>query len=203
MDVKWIDVAGTRVLVPDCCQRVRSTPDDPQDAVPLVMETDVSVALLFLYPMRAEDAMPYDAPEAVIEGIHQTHGDDQGLVEVKSGKTRSGSRYIYSIVKTMMDPVGVQYGLTMDVETVGGALHVQGFFDEKGVTGTRASVILAMLSGKGEVGPDMEGWARDPYDEAHTRGFLANLSEAAEYDALFLDDPLSMARTFATCVAGA
>ena len=103
----------------------------------------------------------------------------------------------------MMDPVGVQYGLTMDVETVGGALHVQGFFDEKGVTGTRASVILAMLSGKGEVGPDLEGWARDPYDEGHTRGFLANLSEAAEYDALFPDDPLSMARTFATCVAGA
>lgn len=202
MDAKWIDAAGARVSVPDGYQQVRSTPDDPQDAVPLVKETDSSAALVFLYPMRAEDAMPYDAPGTVIEGIHQAHGDDQGLIEVESGKTRSGNRYIYSIVKTMMGPVGVQYGLTMDVEAVGGALHVQGFFDEKGMTGTRASVILAMLSSKGEVGPDMEGWARDPYDETHTRGFLANLSEAAEYDALFPDDPLSMARTFVTCVAG-
>lgn len=202
MDAKWIDVAGARVLVPGCYQRVRSMPDDPQDAVPLAAESDASTAFVLLYPIPPEYAMPYDDPEAVIEGIHQAHGDDQGLVEVKSAKTQSGVSYIYSIVKTMMDPVGVQYGLAMDIETGGGALHVQGFFDEKGMTGTRVSVVFAMLSGRGEVGPDMEGWARDPYDEAHTRGFLANLSEAAEYDALFPDDPLSMARRFATCVAG-
>lgn len=200
MDAKWIDVAGARVPVPGCYQRVRSMPDDPQGAVPLATESDASTAFVLLYPIPPEHAMPYDDPEAVIEGIHQAHGDDQGLVEVKSAKTQSGVSYIYSIVKTMMDPVGVQYGLTMDIETGSGALHVQGFFGEKGMTGARASVVFAMLSSKGELGPDMEGWAKDPYDEGHTRGVLANLSETAEYDALFPDDPLSVARAFVACL---
>lgn len=111
-----------------------------------------------------------------------------------------GNPFIYSIVKTKAEPSGVQFGLTLDIGVGSAALHVQGFFDEKGTTGLRAAMVYELMRRENKVGPAMEGWSKDPYDEKHTRGFLANLSEREEFDAMFPEDPLSMARAFVACL---
>lgn len=200
MDAKWIDIAGGQVLVPSIYQQVQSMPEDPEDSVPLMTETESSTAFALLYLIPAEYAMPYDNPRDVIDGIHQAHGDDQGLVEVKSAKMQGGNPFIYSIVKTKVEPIGVQYALTADIDVGSAALHAQGFFDEKGTTGMRAAMVYELMRRENQVGPAMEGWSKDPYDESHTRGFLANLSEREEFDVMFPEDPLSMARSFVGCL---
>lgn len=200
MDTKWIELSGGKVLVPAAYQQVNSMPDDPEGSVPLVAETDGSMAFVLLYLLPVKHAMPYDNPREVIDGIHRAHGDDQGLVEVVSATTPEGNPYIYSIVKTQVEPSGVQYCLTMDVGVGSVVVRAQGFFDEKGPTGARAAAVYAFLRGKGEVGPNLEGWSKDPYDEGHTRGFLMNLSEREEFDVMFPEDPLSMARSFVRCI---
>lgn len=200
MDARWIEFSGGQLLVPAAYQQVNSMPEDPVGSVPLMTDTDFSTAFVMLYPMPAEYAMPYDNPQDVIDGIHEALGDDQGLVEVTSGDTPSGNPYIFSIVKTKTGQPGVQYGLTMDIGLGDVAVHAQGFFDEKGVTGIRAAAVFAALRNKGEVGPEMQGWSRDPYDGSRKKVFLMNMSEDEAYDAMFPEDPLSMARTFARCV---
>lgn len=200
MDAKWVGFSGGKLLVPAVYQVVNSMPDDPVGSVPLMADTDISTAFVMLYLIPAEHAMPYGSPQAVIDGIHEALGSDQGLVEVSSGDTPSGNPYILSIVKTKTGQPGVQYGLTMDVGLGDAAMHVQGFFDEKGVTGIRAAAVFSALRNKGEIGPEMQGWSRDPYDGAYERGFLMNMSEGEDYDAMFPEDPLSMARAFARCV---
>ena len=200
MDAKWVAFSGGKLLVPVEYQQVDSMPEDPVGSVPLMVDTDISTAFVMLYMMPAEYAMPFGSPRAVIDGIHEALGDDQGLVEVTGGETPSGNPYLLSIVKTKTGQPGVQYGLTMDVGVGAAAVHVQGFFDEKGVTGVRAAAVFAMLRNKGEVGPDMQGWSGDPYDDSYKRGFLKNISEGEEFDEMFPEDPLSMARAFARCV---
>lgn len=200
MDARWIGFAGGRLLIPNVYQQVESMPEDPVGSVPLMADTGSSTAFVLLYLMPMEHAMPFGKPRAVIDGIHEALGDDQGLVEVTGGETPSGNPYLLSIVKTKTGRPGVQYGLTMDVGVGGASVHVQGVFDEKGVTGVRAAAVFATLRNKGEVGPEMQGWSSDPYDGSYKRGFLKNISEGEEFDEMFPEDPLSMARAFARCV---
>lgn len=200
MDAMWIGFAGGRLLVPAAYQQVESMPEDPVGSVPLMADKGSSTAFVLLYLIPVEHAMHFDNPRAVIDGIHEVLGDDQGLVEVTAGETPSGNPYLLSIVKTKTGQPGVQYGLTMDVGVGGAAVHVQGFFDEKEVTGIRAAAVFSELRKRGEVGPEMQGWSGDPYDGSRKRGFLTNMSEREEFDAMFPEDPLSMARAFARCV---
>lgn len=147
MNTKQIAIGQCRVSVPDYFQQVDSTPEDPEESIPLMAQSESAVCLVVLQPLSPEDAMPFDNSESVIEGIHECLDEEQGLIEVEAGG-KVGSRYIYSIVKTLQNPnvpEGVQYTLTLDREYGDKMIHAQGFFDEQGITGMRNSIIFAMF----------------------------------------------------------
>lgn len=201
MDTNRFDVRGIPVEVPEYYQQVETMPDDPPGTVALATQTSMGTAIVLLYPVPAGQAMPYDDARDIVDGIHRALADNQGLVQVDGGATTQGRNYVYTIVKSQLDLSGLQYCLTADFDAGAVALHVQGFFDEGPVTGIRASRMYSALVGKGVVEPDMSNWARDPYDASRSEGFLANLGEDAQYDPLFPEHPLSLARELMRCMA--
>ena len=183
--------------VPDRYRKMKSMPDDPPYSCAYGHETEEAGCFVIMYPIPLAQAMPFENPESVIDGIHEALGDDQGLVAVDSGKTMAGLDFIYSIVKTLKEPSGVQYCLTMHLCYGQYAVQVQGFFDELGVTGMRDAMIFtqAQSEGKVEATEDgIKGWNADPYDPDYSHGCLMNLSEQQEYDRWFPQHPLSEAR---------
>ena len=172
-------------------------PSDVPDCVALFSKTDSARCAVQLQPTVLDECMPFDEPQVVIDGIHGALEDNQGLVEVKAGSEERG-RFIYSIVKSLQEPSGVLYILTMDLAVGTGYVRLQGWFSEVGTTGMRDNMVFAMKIKGGT--QDFEciraGWARDPYDKDYTRGALMNASEGELYDELFPDHPLSVARRF-------
>lgn len=188
-----VETAGRTVELPGWLQPCRAMPDDPPGSLPFLYQiagdTGGSTGLVTVSPLAPEQTMPFGEARAVIDGIHECLGDDQGLVEVKATRTRGGEPVIWSIVKTTMEPSGVQYFLMLHLATAAGPLCVRGFFDEAVATGMRDTLVAA----RGYEGP----WRADPYDPSFTRGNLMNQSEAAEWDAAFPAHPLSKARELA------
>ena len=172
--------------------------EDPEGSIPLMAQSDNAVCLVVLQPSPPEEAMPFDNPQIVIDGIHECMNEEQGLIEVEAGG-EAGSRYIYSIVKTLKNPdmpEGVQYTLTLDKECAGDIVHVQGSFDEQGTTGLRDTVVFQMLASENGFDETKAVWTEDPYDPFFNRGLLMNKSELYDYDDMFPNHPLSMARRF-------
>lgn len=191
--------------IPVRFEQVDSMPDDPPNSRAYCYGNSGAGCFALIYPVPANQAMPYANPQAVIDGIHRTLGDDQGLIEVENGVTASGRRYLYSIVKTLKKPSGVQYCLRMNIEYPECAMEAWAFFDEMGTTGLRDSMILSeLLTRQGPVKiteNGLEGWCVDPYDPGYTRGVRMNCSERKEYDAQFPQHPLSEMRRFAAELA--
>ena len=189
------------VNLPDRYLKVKSLPDDPPYSVAYGYENDGSGCFIMTYPIPADRAMPYENSQEVVDGIHASLGDDQGLIEVENGKTEEGHSYIYSIVKSLKQPHGVQYCMTMHIDYVDYAVQVQGFFDEIGTTGIRDALIFAQAQNQNLVKvteKGIEGWNQDPYDPSFDHGNMMNMSERREYDELFPAHPLSEARRFVT-----
>ena len=187
------------VKMPGWFEQVDSMPDDPPYSKAYCYGSSNAGCFALVYPIPARYAMPYDDPQSVIDEIHQELADDQGLIEVEKSVTSSGLRFLYSIVKTLKKPSGVQYCLRMNIEYPECTVQVQGFFDEMGTTGIRDAMVYAMLSneGKVEVTEDgLKGWSADPYDLAYTHGVRMNCSERKEFDAQFPHHPLSEMRRF-------
>lgn len=185
-------------------QRLNAMPEDPPDLVCHAKQTGGCIAVLKVRPIQPQEMMPVESPEVVIDGIHRSLADDQGLVEVKSGQCCGGGEYIYSIVKTAVTPSGVQYCLVLHLRDASGVVEIVGFFDEAGDTGIRDTEVFAMCLQKGMVTmPGAEGWRRDPYDESRKSGFLMNISERPEYDSGFKWHPLSELRGLVACLIGA
>ncbi|MBR0404566.1 MAG: hypothetical protein IJI68_05110 [Eggerthellaceae bacterium] len=120
-----------------------------------------------------------------------------------------GKPYVYTIVKNLlMDGEickGALYILSMDIAADDGATHFQGQFEEIGTTGMRDALIGELCRREGLItitDEGMQGWNEDPYDPEWKRGALMNLSEKADYDGMFPEHPLTLARAFADCVLG-
>lgn len=178
-------------------------PEDPKGSISLMAQSDNAICLVALQTLSPEDAMPFDNPQSVIDGIHECLGEEQGLIEVEAGG-EGGSRYIYSIVKTLKNPntpEGVQYTLTLDKECEASMVHAQGFFDEQGTTGLRDTMVFQMLASSNGFDETGATWAQDPYDPTSKRGLLMNQSERPDFDGLFPGHPLSMAREFAKAIS--
>lgn len=188
------EIAGAKLSLPDGYLPMRPMPDDPPGSLPLGMEGPGATCFAMVMPVDPAQAMPFADPQDVIDGIHDALADDQGLVEVESSMTASGLRCIHSIVKTAVEPAGVQYALTLDLEMPQFCIRVQGFFDEAGTTGARDAAVFAMT------GAAPDGWRRDPYDPKRTAGNLMNLSELPEYDSAFPQHPLSLLRGFVASI---
>lgn len=184
------------VNIPDGYNRMNSMPDDPPNSAAFGKETKGSMNFLMVYPITADSAMPFQNPQAVIEGIHRALDKKQGLIEVKNG-TVNGYQYIYSIVKTLKEPAGVVYTLTLHRTTNNGAISMQCFFDEAGTTGFRDSVVHELLVRDGVIDAGKsDDWCCDPYDIDYKNGCLMNRSEDEKYDAMFPMHPLTQARSF-------
>lgn len=194
MGSKKNNAGGMSFRLPDGYSRMNSMPDDPADSSAFGMQTPGCACFLMLYPVQPESAMPFEDVRPLIDGIHGSLGDDQGLIEAKCDKTLSGRPLVYSIVKTAGQPNGVQYCLTLQLDYSSLVLNVQGFFDEVGVTGTRDAAVYELAVKNGQVSVDMAGWRQDPYDPSFNRGNLMNLSEDKLYDAQFPEHPLSQLR---------
>lgn len=183
--------------IPDDFQKMRSLPDDPPRSIAYYRAGEGYRCIMMLYPIPLEHAMPFDSPSAVVSGIHSSMDDGQGLIEVDSGKTSRGKKFIYSIVKSKMEPSGIQYCLTLHLQGAKACLNITGFFDEAGTTGTREAAVLEALMRNGKSHEELlANWSKDPYDPQFSRGLLANASEGKDLDSYFPQHPLSVARGF-------
>lgn len=203
MEARQIVIGQCEISIPDYFQQVDSIPGDPEGSISLMAQSDNAVCLVMLQPVSAEDAMPFDDPQIVIDGIHECMSEDQGLLEVETGGDK-GNRYIYSIVKTLKNAEvsgGIQYTLTLDKECGDGIIQAQGFFDEIGITGLRDTKVFHFYSTMDGWDQTRTDWTRDPYDADYKHGKLMNKSEFREFDLLFPAHPLSMAREFALTVS--
>ena len=184
--------------MPDYYVQVDSMPEDPTNAIPRCAQSNTAGIFTIEYPIDDAQTMPFGDVQAVIDGIHSALAEEQGLIEVGSGETKAGKSYIYSIVKSLKDPSGVQYILTYHLKEDGYAVNLQGFFDEIGVTGERDAVVYALLQNQGIMKDGLEGWAMDPYDSEYSKGLLMNISERSDFEEMFPEHPLSMARALVT-----
>ncbi len=178
--------------------KLNSLPEDPKDSVSFGARTDNADCFIMIYPIPQEQAMPFNDCKPVIDGIHNCLGNDQGLIEVENGNTKSGLPYIQSIVKTLdQGHHGVSYCLTLHIQYSNSVLLIQGFFNETGTTGIRDTQVFLALREKGTVTlteNGAEGWAKDPYDENYKSGVLKNLGEDKDFDQFFPAHPLSECR---------
>ena len=185
------------INIPTGFQKMNTLPEDPVNSVAYGKQTQSSNCFIMMYPINNQSAMPYRNEKKVIDGIHSVLADGQGLVEVKSGMTKNQKQYIYSIVKSKLEPSGMEYILTMHIDMKDHSVNIQSYFDETGMTGLRDTAIMNKMINEGKItSPNMDGWFKDPYDENYKRGLLMNLSENSEYDRMFPQHPLSETRNF-------
>lgn len=193
MESQNVTINGTTISIPEYYQKVDSMPDDPEGSVPYMVQTGNAMCFALIFPVDESKSLPR-TKESLISGIRQFLGEKQGLIQVEAAED-----YVYSIVKTLREPSGVQYILTYQRFFPEFVLNIQAFFEEIGTTGIRDSVGYEMCRRQNLVGTEEDpfaGWAKDPYDESIRDGALMNLSEREEFDEQFPGFPLSMCREF-------
>lgn len=146
-----------------------------------------------------ENIMNFDKLDNLIEGIHESMSEKQGLIEAKNGLTKRGYRYIYTIVKTLNEQnMGVNYFLCANIGLDDDIIEVKGNFEEINMTGMRDTMGMEYARRAGLINMDgknlLEGWSSDPYDPNYKKGVLMNLSEKPGLDGLFPFHPLTQAR---------
>lgn len=157
-----------------------------------------------------EAAMPYDDVQYVLDFCREDLGEKQGVVEIDTGRTKGGYRYIYSIVKSDVNEsedasfVVVVYTLNLNIDFRDFTLSLVGCFQEDGMSGIRDNTVLMLMadmSGKSLSEVMDSGWFKDPYDPDWKMGFLMNASEKRMFDDAFPEHPLSMLRNLVSFIA--
>lgn len=185
--------------IPDEYHVLESLPEDPKDSISYGKDTSMSIGFIQTYPIPVSQTMPMDNNEIIINGIHKSLSNNQGLIEVKSGFTRYNKQYAYSIVKNIKNTNGVIYILTMHIMTKLQAICIKGNFEERGTTGVRDTTVFEYCRRENLIkfeNDKVVGWNKDPYDENFNFGITMNLSENIEYDRSFPLHPLSQLRSF-------
>ena len=180
--------------VPDQFTQLKELPEDKKGQITYEKDSDEAICLIQIYPIDFGMTMPMDNIRPIIAGIHNCLADNQGLIEVANGQTKYEKHYAYSIVKTLHEPSGITYVLTMHLMKNGKALCLQAHFDERGTTGKRETTIYEYMRKEAIIKSLSEGWSRDPYDKDYKHGVLMNLSEKKEYDNYFPKHPLTEMR---------
>ncbi|MBP3804013.1 MAG: hypothetical protein J6I76_08965 [Oribacterium sp.] len=137
-DIQEIQINGKTISIPDYYQRVDSMPDDPEGSLPYMVQTENATCFALMFPVDGSQSLPR-TQEELIAGIRQFLGENQGLIEVVAEPD-----YVYSIVKTLKQPSGVQYVLTYQKFYPEFILNIQAFFEETGMTGIRDNVVYEM-----------------------------------------------------------
>lgn len=187
--------------LPEEYETLLSLPEDSEDALSFEKDTSDAICFIQTYPIREKDTMSISDTKSVIDIIHESLGEKQGLIEVNNGITKYNKQYIYSIVKSARQTSGMNYILTMHLVKKGLALCVKGKFEERGITGVRDATIYEYAIRQNLVNEsNKKGWFKDPYDETFTKGMVMNLSERREYDYSFPKHPLSEMRRLITYI---
>lgn len=197
MEKQTIKINGGSVTFPSYYHKVDSMPGDPENSVPYEVQTPNAGCIVFISAEDYSRSLPREQDE-LIDGIRQFLSDNQGLIKVVAEKD-----YVYSIVKNLKEPHGVQYILTYQKFYNDFLINIQGFFEEAGMTGIRESMVYAILKGEDALGNDEDpfaGWVKDPYDDSVITGARMNLSEQEEFDEKFPGFPLSMCRELVKCL---
>lgn len=201
----------TSVVLPSKYEKIqKKLPSDmglPKDAVAYGMANENTNALLICFQVSEESSMDFDDPEGIINSLHEDMDEHAGIIEVKSGVTKNGGKYIYHIMKHATSPenelpIGNTYTINLNIQIGNTIQFVNGSFEECGTTGLRDSMVFAILRNENLVKEDFEGWSADPYDKEYQKGFLMNLSEDAKFDEMFSSHPLSEVRRLAGFIIG-
>ncbi len=193
MEKQIVNLEAIKITIPNYYQKVEPTPNDPKDSVPYMVQTEHAICLALLSLVDASQSLPRTR-DSLIAGIRECLDDNQGLIQVEVYDD-----YLYSIVKTLHQPSGVQYILTCQRFYPEVILNIQAFFEESGTTGIRNNLVYSMCRKHNIVGAAKDpfrGWTQDSYDDTIVKGALMNLSEQEMYDDKFLGFPLSMCREF-------
>ena len=185
----------------------------PEGSIGYTIATDNATGIIVCCEVPPETAMPFDNPDDLIRYLHESMNANQGVIEVKSGKCRTGGRYVYYIMKYWYGDDHISsrvcgYQLNFNFEIWNKVYFISGSFDEAGMTGQRDSIGLMLLANSKEQAGQAASmtdiiehdWFRDPYDPGYTKGFLMNRSEVPELDSFFPDHPLSLTRALVNYV---
>lgn len=195
MEAFEIAVGSCSVKVPDVFVETELPEGAPGDAASFRSATPGSQSLLVVSELSRALAMPFDKFWLLVDGIHGGLASEQGLIEADTGTTKADNKFAYGLIKTKHEPTGVEYSLTFQILLGQTVANVQAFFDEAGNTGLRDAYVYARLQREGET-VLLENWSRDPYDDECTTGFLMTEAEKRDYDFMFPDHPLTVARDF-------
>ena len=197
MEKQTISINDEKIIIPAYYQKVDSMPGDPENSVPYEVQSENAGCIVFFSAVDYSKQLPREK-EDLIDGIRHFLAENQGLIKVEVGDD-----YVYSIVKNLRQPSGVQYILTYQRFCKDFILNVQGFFEEAGTTGIRDTMVYSLCRNEGMFEDDdnpLNGWAKDPYDPSITTGALMNFSEQEKFDDQFPSFPLSICRQFINCV---
>ena len=126
-------------------------------------------------------AMPFDDNQRIIENLHKQLGEDEALIEVGNGITKSGKPYVFDIIKHhrvekdgTFSQFGMEYTVNLNVKGDEVIHFVNGSFQEEDTTGIRESIILAWYCNANDCDTEtaLENWFADPYDDTIQKGFL-------------------------------
>ena len=196
-----VQLSGSKVkiLLPKGYEKIKHKnilKDFTSDDVNYHKAVSTSDNMVYISKLAGDKAMNPDDVDGLINDIHQKLSDTQGLVEVKNGETRRGYKYIYCIIKNLIDEQfgGMKYLLCLNLFYESEVIEVTGEFTEINLTGQREGMcsILARKAGLIEMSSEgFKGLYQDPYDPNYTKGCLKNLTEKEGLDGLFPDNPLS------------
>jgi hypothetical protein len=188
-----------KLTLADQWEKVDKRPGDPENLSIIGFNHETCSSLVFLKPITKDEIIPIGNKQLTIEGIRHFLKDNQGIIEVNTVTDKYP--YIYTILKTLMEPGGVQYVVTFYININENYFHIQGFFDEAGRTGIRDAVVFESCRREGvasidEKTKEITGWFCDPYDASYRNGALMNFGEQEVFDEHFQFHPLSQARKF-------
>ena len=66
------------------------------------MVTEETSGVLFEYPETEPEAVVFEDVQTVIDHYHSTMNDNEGLIEVNTGKTNNGRDYISRTVRELV-----------------------------------------------------------------------------------------------------
>ena len=161
-------------------------------------------ALVLTWPVSIEESLSFDKKK-VIEDYHSDMDDNVGLICVRSGYTRKGTRYVYAIRKIRCfdeekEVKYTDYTLNFNIRINGIIYFINGSFHSTGEVGGTRYPLDVLRNGSSELKLESEEWQKDPYDETFTKGFLMDWTEDEKYDGMFPDHPLSELRRFVNYV---
>lgn len=196
MERKKVQIYGDTIYIPAEYQTIELEADAPQGAEGYEIITDNTYGYVVIMPQDLSKSLPREQ-DNLVKGIRHYLKENQGLVEVVTCDD-----YVYSIIKTLQDPFGVEYLMTYHKYFVDHILVAQACFNERGMTGIRESMVGVILANKGvlKLGEPDNGWNFDPYDPSIKTGERMNLSENREYDAMFPGFPLTECRRLVKCI---